>query len=106
MAYHLHGCLVLTRAWEAKARSTELTARTDRVLAELPGSDLLHQLAEAAEELPQRVFAYITAARDVTGAATFPWERPRSTWPQPGGVTSRRATWNRTGRAGDGGGSP
>ncbi|MEV8609526.1 hypothetical protein AB0383_16605 [Amycolatopsis sp. NPDC051373] len=106
VAHHLHGCLVLTRAWEAKARSTELTTRTGRALAELPGSHLLHQLAEAAEGLPQSVFAYITAARDVTGAGTFPWERPRSTWPHTGGVTSRRATWNRTGRAGDDGGSP
>ncbi|MEV0068842.1 hypothetical protein [Amycolatopsis sp. NPDC050768] len=102
VARHLHGCLVLTRAWEAKARSAELTTRTDQALAELPGSHLLHQLAEVAEELPQRVFAYITAARDVTGAGSFPWERPRSTWPHAGGVTSRRAT----GGADDNGGSP
>ncbi|TKG60933.1 hypothetical protein [Prauserella endophytica] len=77
---HVHGCLVLTRAWEAKLRHDELATRTDHVLATVPGRAELLRLTEAAEALPQTVFAYITAARDITGAGAFPWEQPASSW--------------------------
>ncbi|QWF81015.1 hypothetical protein [Amycolatopsis sp. CA-230715] len=77
---HVHGCLVLTRAWEAKLRHSELTTRTDHTLAALPGDTEVQQLAQAAEALPQNVFAYVTAARDITGTGAFPWEQPTSAW--------------------------
>ncbi|GAB3000960.1 MULTISPECIES: hypothetical protein [Amycolatopsis] len=77
---HVHGCLVLTRAWEAKLRHGELAVRTDHILAALPGDAEVRRLSEAAEALPQNVFAYITAARDITGTGAFPWKRPPSSW--------------------------
>ncbi|OXM59569.1 hypothetical protein [Amycolatopsis vastitatis] len=73
---HIHACLVLTRAWEAKLRHTDLTAQAEHTLSALPGPDQLRRLSEAAKTLPQAVFAYITAARDVTDAGPFPWEQP------------------------------
>ncbi|MFC3450764.1 hypothetical protein [Amycolatopsis speibonae] len=82
VARHLRGCLLLTRAWEAKLRRTDLAHRADRVLAALPGRDELSRLASAAEVLPQNVFAHVTAARDLTRAGEFPWERPPSQWPR------------------------
>jgi hypothetical protein len=105
---HIHGCLVLTRAWEAKLRHTDLTARAEHTLAALPAPDQLRRLAEAAEALPQAVFAYITAARDVTDTGPFPWEQPTPSRPR-----RRRALLSRLGtpfartpaghpRAGDG----
>jgi hypothetical protein len=92
---HVHGCLVLTRAWETKLRHGELTARTEDTLAALPGDSEVRQVEQAAEALPQNVFAYITAARDLTGAGEFPWEqypcrRPRLLRILPGGL--RRGT--------------
>jgi hypothetical protein len=72
---HVHGCLVLTREWEAKLRHGELAARTEGTLAALPGHSEVRQVSQAAEALLQNVFAYITAARDLTGAGAFPWEQ-------------------------------
>lgn len=77
---HVQGCLVLTRAWETKLRHTELADRTDRTLAALPGHDHVRRLSAGAEALPQNVFAYVTAARDITGAGSFPWEQQPSSW--------------------------
>ncbi|GAB2790657.1 hypothetical protein [Amycolatopsis magusensis] len=94
---HLHGCLVLTRAWEAKLRHTALSTRTDHILAAVPDPAEVRRLSEAAEALPQNVFAYITAARDITGAGTFPWEHPTSQWSRRLRVLLSRGTW--TGRA-------
>lgn len=87
---HVHGCLVLTREWEAKLRHSELAARTEGTLAALPGEREVQRVAQAAEALPQSVFASITAARDLTGAGEFPWEqhpwtRPRLLRTLPGG---------------------
>ncbi|WP_414944884.1 hypothetical protein [Amycolatopsis sp. cmx-11-32] len=83
VARHVRGCLVLARAWEAKLRRQDLAARTRRTLAALPGHDRIRGLSRDAEALPQNVFAHVTAARDITRAGEFPWERPRSTWPRP-----------------------
>ncbi|MFI7122657.1 hypothetical protein [Amycolatopsis sp. NPDC049868] len=91
VAWHLHGCLLLTRAWEAKLRHTDLTHRTGHVLAALPGHDHLRRLAHAAEALPQNVFAHVTAARDLTQAGEFPWERPSAEWPRLTLVPPHRA---------------
>ncbi|UUV36000.1 hypothetical protein NQK81_22020 [Amycolatopsis roodepoortensis] len=92
VARHLHGCLLLTRAWEAKLRRTDLTRRTGNVLAALPGHDHLRRLTQAAEVLPQNVFAHVTAARDLTQAGEFPWERPSTEWPRLTLVPPHRAT--------------
>lgn len=80
VARHLRACLILTRAWEAKLRHRDLAARAGHTLALLPDHDHLRRLSETAEALPRTMFAYITAARDVTGAGAFPWEKPPSTW--------------------------
>ncbi|ANN21139.1 hypothetical protein SD37_39835 [Amycolatopsis orientalis] len=92
VARHLHGCLLLTRAWEAKLRHTDLTRRTGHVLVALPGHDHLRRLTHAAEVLPQNVFAHVTAARDLTHAGEFPWERPSTEWPRLTLVPPHRAT--------------
>ncbi|MDT8916040.1 hypothetical protein [Amycolatopsis sp. PS_44_ISF1] len=79
--WHVHACLALTRAWEAKLRHGELAARTEGTLAALTDQSRVQRLAQTAEALPQNVFAYITAARDTTDAGAFPWEQhplPRS----------------------------
>jgi hypothetical protein len=89
---HVHGCLVLTRAWEAKLRHGELAARTDRALTALPGDAEVRALSEAAEALPQSVFAYVTVARDITGAGAFPWEHSSSQWSRMRGILSRPGT--------------
>ncbi|GLY68745.1 hypothetical protein [Amycolatopsis taiwanensis] len=78
VARHVHGCLVLARAWEAKLRHADLAARTEHTLDALPGHDDLRRLSEAAEALPRNLFASITAARDITGAGAFPWEQSSS----------------------------
>ncbi|OXM44099.1 hypothetical protein [Amycolatopsis alba] len=92
VARHLRGCLVLTRAWETKLRRTDLTHRADRVLAALPGRTELRGLTSAAEMLPRNVFAHVTAARDLTQAGEFPWERPPSQWPRLTLLPPHRAT--------------
>ncbi|TKG60354.1 hypothetical protein [Prauserella endophytica] len=99
---HVHACLVLTRAWEAKLRQRELAALTDRTLAVLPGHAHARRVAEAAEALPRAVFAHITAARDVTGAGAFPWEQPPSSWPRGRRILSRRDMPSRGARSDEG----
>lgn len=79
---HVQGCIVLTRAWETKLRHAELVARTEAALTAMPGRDDARRLTQAAEALPQNVFAYITAARDTVDAGEFPWEQPTSSWPR------------------------
>ncbi|MFD5089857.1 hypothetical protein ACFWMR_04610 [Amycolatopsis thailandensis] len=92
VARHLRGCLLLTRAWEAKLRRTDLARRADRVLVALPGREELRGLAGAAEVLPRNVFAHVTAARDLTQAGEFPWEQPPSQWPRLTLLPPHRAT--------------
>ncbi|UOZ03404.1 hypothetical protein [Amycolatopsis sp. WQ 127309] len=75
LVFHLRGCVTLTRAWEARLRHTQLAERTFAVTAELRATSI-RQVADSAEELPRSCFAFVTAARDVSGAGSFPWERP------------------------------
>ncbi|WP_410647983.1 hypothetical protein [Amycolatopsis sp. cmx-4-54] len=103
VARHLRGCLLLTRAWEAKLRRTDLTHRADRVLAALPGRDELRRLTGAAEALPQNVFAHVTAARDLAQAGEFPWERPPVEWPRLTLLLPHRATTSPPGAGGPAG---
>lgn len=48
---HLHGCLVLIRAWETKLRHTELAVRTGYALAALPN---VFRLGRSARLVVQR----------------------------------------------------
>lgn len=75
---HLQDCVALADAWAAKLRYTALAARTDAVLADLARHTNIQRIATAAETLPQHLFACVTAARDVTNAGPFPWERQRA----------------------------
>ncbi|MEV7042853.1 hypothetical protein [Amycolatopsis sp. NPDC051061] len=99
---HMRGCLALSRAWEAKLRHADLATRTDRTLAAVPGRDRVRALGQRAEALPRNLHAYLTAARDITQAGAFPWERPASSWLQvpgshaaAGGAATRRFPWFR-----------
>jgi hypothetical protein len=75
LVFHLQGCVTLTREWEAKLRHAELVEHTSAVQAELHAASI-RPMVEVAEELPKSVFAYVTAARDLTGTGRFPWELP------------------------------
>ncbi|MFE3170110.1 hypothetical protein ACFXI3_00630 [Amycolatopsis sp. NPDC059235] len=75
---HVNACLVLIREWEAKLQRSDLVSLTDRTLAALPADADVRRLSEFAEMLPQNIFAYVTAARDVLGAGAFPWEQHSS----------------------------
>jgi hypothetical protein len=75
LVFHLRGCVTLTRAWEEKLHHDQLAERIFAVEAELRAASI-RQVADSAEELPTSVFAFITAARDISGAGPFPWERP------------------------------
>ncbi len=92
VAWHMRGCLALSRAWEAKLRHAALATRTDRTLAALPGHDRVQALGRAAETLPRTLHAYFTAARDLMGAGAFPWEQPASSWLQVPGSHAARGT--------------
>ncbi|MFF1608837.1 hypothetical protein ACFVYA_13750 [Amycolatopsis sp. NPDC058278] len=74
LVFHLQGCVTLTREWEAKLRHAELLKRTTTVCSELEAASVRPVVVDAVE-LPCSVFAYVTAARDLTEAGPFPWER-------------------------------
>jgi hypothetical protein len=73
--FHVLGCVTATRAWELKLHHHDLAARTDTVLAELREIPI-EPVAVAAETLQHSAFTHLAAARDVTDAGPFPWERP------------------------------
>ncbi|UOX88405.1 hypothetical protein MUY14_43125 [Amycolatopsis sp. FBCC-B4732] len=75
LIFHLQGCVTLAREWEAKLRHAEIVEHTETVHAGLRAASI-RPFVVVAEELPQSVFAYVTAARDLTGAGRFPWEPP------------------------------
>ncbi|MFJ7218928.1 hypothetical protein [Amycolatopsis sp. NPDC098790] len=81
LLFHLQGCVTLIREWEAKLRHIELVERTDTVQFDLQ-AEAIRSMVDDADELQKSVFAYITAARDLTGAGRFPWE-PTSAEPVP-----------------------
>ncbi|MFD2414826.1 hypothetical protein [Amycolatopsis pigmentata] len=74
VAAHLHACIALTQAWTVKLRHAGIQARAQAALDTLP-EGWAARIAAEAETLPQDVFAYVTAARDITGAGPFPWEK-------------------------------
>lgn len=94
---HLRNCVALTRAWEAKLHHDDLRARAEDILAAL--SEIRpSRLVAAAEPLPQRVFAYLTAARDVTGTGPFPWEQHPGPAPSPASTDGIGDATDRTAR--------
>ncbi|MFE0024103.1 hypothetical protein [Amycolatopsis sp. NPDC059021] len=77
VAEQLTGCVVLTREWSRKLHDADLRDRVDRelaVLAGVAGKDLI----VGSEALLQTTFTSVTAARDLTNAGSFPWERSRN----------------------------
>ena len=74
LVFAVQGCVTLALEWEAKLRHAELVEHTTTVCAELDAASL-RPIVDVAAELPRSVFAYVTAARDLTGAGPFPWER-------------------------------
>jgi hypothetical protein len=62
--------VLLVRVWEHKLSCANLlnTALPDTL------ADIVADTGRQADALPEAVFAYITAARDVTNAGPFPWE--------------------------------
>lgn len=72
---HLRHCVALAQAWTTKLRHADLETRVQDTLVSL-GDAGAARIAADAEVLPQNVFAFVTAARDVTGTGPFPWEQP------------------------------
>lgn len=93
VAGHLRACVTLTDAWTAKLHRADLEPRIESALDALPG-DRSAPLVTAAEGLPQSVFAYVTAARDVTSTGPFPWEQNRPAPAETRRRWLRPATWN------------
>lgn len=78
LVFQLQSCVTLSRAWELKLRHAELAEHAVAVQDELQAAST-SEVTALAEELPRSVFAYVTAARDLTAAGPFPWERLTST---------------------------
>jgi hypothetical protein len=79
---HLRACVTLTVAWEQKLRHADLADRVEttvQALQEIP----LRSAADDAAELPPAVFAWLTAARDLTDAGPFAWELLSPNTPTP-----------------------
>ncbi|MFD2422699.1 hypothetical protein [Amycolatopsis pigmentata] len=72
--WYLHDTVTLAQAWTTKLAYVDLETRVQDTLSSLRNCDVA-RIAAAAEVLPQNVFAFITAARDVTGTGLFPWEK-------------------------------
>ena len=70
----LHQAVLLVQAWEQKLAETEVRARLHAELDNLPHGMIAATLRRA-ESVPANIFAYITAARDITNAGPFAWER-------------------------------
>lgn len=82
LAAHLRACITLTVAWERKLRHADFADRvkaTMQALQQIP----LQAVADDAAELPQAVFAWLTAARDLTDVGPFAWELLNPTTPPP-----------------------
>ncbi|MPZ79670.1 MAG: hypothetical protein GEV28_04430 [Actinophytocola sp.] len=71
---YLHQAVLLVQAWEQKLAETEVRARLRAELDNIP-HDTIAATLRRAESLPESIFAYITAARDLTNAGSFEWER-------------------------------
>ncbi len=82
LAAHLRACITLTVAWERKLRHAELADHVNTVMQALQQIPL-QSLADDAADLPHAVFAWLTAARDLTDAGPFAWELLSPTTPSP-----------------------
>lgn len=72
LTYLLQAELLVT-SWERKLAELELMAQLRTELSRVPPETIAVCL-QRAEAIPERIFAYITAARDVTHAGPFEWE--------------------------------
>lgn len=72
---HLRHCLTLAQAWTTKLEHADLETRVQDMLSSLRGGSDAARIAASVEALSQNVFAFVTAARDVTGAGPFSWEK-------------------------------
>jgi hypothetical protein len=70
----LHQVTLLVHAWEQKLAEAELRSQLRTEIATIPDRSITSTLRRA-ESLAENVFAYVTAARDVTNAGPFVWER-------------------------------
>lgn len=97
---HLRNTVVLADAWTDKLSQADLRTRITDTLDEL-GCHQAETVAGTAETLSCDVFTFVTSARDVLDAGSFPWERAI---PQQGRcpVVRRvfRAVWPPKARAG------
>lgn len=93
LAAHLRACITLTVAWERKLRHAELAGHVETIMQSLRQIPL-QAVADGAAELPQTVFAWLTAARDLTDAGPFAWEllSPTPTTPRGRNTDSETAT--------------
>ncbi|MFJ7213600.1 hypothetical protein [Amycolatopsis sp. NPDC098790] len=73
LVFQLQACVTLSRAWEAKLDHAEFVQHAEAVRGELRAASI-GPIVAFAGELPTTVFAYVTAARDLTNAGPFPWE--------------------------------
>lgn len=65
---------LLIQAWEQKLTEADLRSQLCAEVDNVPASSMASTLRRA-EALTESVFAYVTAARDVTNAGSFVWER-------------------------------
>lgn len=70
----LHQVTMLLQAWEQKLAEADLRSQLRAEGDNVPAGTMASVLRRA-ESLTESVFAYVTAARDVTNAGSFVWER-------------------------------
>ncbi|MFD8493908.1 hypothetical protein [Amycolatopsis sp. NPDC059657] len=75
----LRQVLVLADAWTEKLRAVTMRAALETWLEQLVLPSI-SPLVTAMEGIPEAVFAYILAARDLLDAGPFPWERTGEEW--------------------------
>lgn len=71
---YLRQVTFLLQAWEQKLTEADLRFRLRTEIEHVPARSMAAVLC-SAESLTESVFAYVTAARDVTNAGSFIWER-------------------------------
>lgn len=71
---YLQQVMLLIQAWEQKLTEADLRSRLHAEVDNIPTSSLA-STHHRAESVTEGVFAYVTAARDVTNAGSFVWER-------------------------------
>lgn len=71
---YLHQVTLLLQAWEQKLAEADLLSQLRAEVDTVPACAVA-SILRRAESLAEGVFAYVTAARDVTNAGPFLWER-------------------------------